>query len=255
MSPATKLARDTWLTLQYEATLMLRQPLAIVTSLFAPVAYLAFFTPLLKSTLGVSSYRAAFQVYVPSLVCLTGLFGGLFAGFALLAAMRQGVIARLQVTPLSRAGMLLGRELTLVATVAIQAVAITALATAFGLRVQPANLVLALIVLAMMVLLGVSLAYALALAVPNESILPTLMNGLAQPLSLLAGGLIPLALAPLWVRDVALWNPFAWATNAARALFEGNVGAAVVWEAFAILAILAVAAVALSARLFARELA
>src|ERR1035441_1741630 len=108
-------------------------------------------------------------------------------------------------------------------------VLITAVALIFGLRVRPANFVLALIVLAMMVLLGVSIAYALALAVPNESVLPTLMNGLAQPLSLLAGVLIPLSVAPLWIKDVALWNPFAWAAKGMGALFQDHIGASVVW--------------------------
>jgi ABC-2 type transport system permease protein len=250
-----KLARDTWLTLQYEVGLQLRSPVTIVTSLLNPVAFLLFFTPFLKSVLHVASYRDAFQIYVPSLLCITGLMGGLFAGFALLAAMSQGVIGRLQVTPLSRTGLLLGRELAFVVNVGIQAILITVVALIFGLRLQPANFVLALIVLAMMVLLGVSIAYALALAVPNESVLPTLMNGLAQPLSLLAGMLIPLSVAPVWERDVALWNPFAWAANGARALFLNQIGASVVWEAFAILAGLALVAVVLSARLFHRELA
>jgi ABC-2 type transport system permease protein len=255
MNPAAKLARDTWLTLQYEGALMIRSPIGIATSLFQPVAFLLFFTPFLKSVLHAPSYRAAFQIYVPSLLCVTGLLGGFFAGFALLAAIRQGVIGRFQVTPLSRSGLLLGRELTFVLTVGVQSVLITVLALIFGLRVGVANFVLALIVLAMTVLLGVSFAYALALAVPNEAILPTLMNGLAQPLSLLAGLFIPLSVAPLWVRDVALWNPFAWSANGMRALFLDHIGASVVWEAGTILAGLALVSVVLSARIFNRELA
>jgi ABC-2 type transport system permease protein len=255
MTAVTKLGRDTWLTLEYEAGLMIRSPITIVTSLLQPVAFLLLFTPFLKSVLHASSYRGAFQIYVPSLLCSMGLFGGLFAGFALLSALRQGVISRFQVTPLSRSGMLLGRQLTLVLTVGIQSVLITVLGLIFGLRVQPANFVLILIVLAMSVLFGVSVAYALALALPNESVLPTLMNGLAQPLSLLAGVFIPLSVAPLWVRDVALWNPFAWAANGMRALFLNHVGASVVWEAGVILAGLAVVSVVLSARLFSREIA
>jgi ABC-2 type transport system permease protein len=250
-----KLARDTWLTLQYEGRLLLTGPVAILTMMFQPVAFLLFFTPFLKSVLHVSSYQTAFQIYVPSLLCITGLFAGLFAGFGLLAAMRQGVIGRFQVTPVSRTGLLLGRELTMVLRVLIQSILITVLALIFGLRVRPANFVLALIVLAMTVILGVSIAYALALAVPNESVLPTLMNGLAQPLSLLAGLLIPLTVAPLWLRDVALWNPWAWTANSMRALFENHIGASVVWEAAAILVGLGVVAVVLSAQLFNRELA
>jgi ABC-2 type transport system permease protein len=250
-----KLARDTWLTFQYEAGQLVHNWASVVTSLFSPFAFLVFFTPFLKSVLHAPSYGDAFRIYVPLLFCSTGLFGGLFAGFTLLAAMRQGVLTRFRVTPLSRAGLLLGRELVFVALIGFQAVVITVAAVIFGLRVPPANIGLALIVLAMMVLLGVSLSFALAIAVPNETLLGNVTNGVAQPLSLLAGVLIPLYLAPLWVRRVALWNPWAWGANGMRAIFEGHIGAAVVWEAALILAGLAVVAVALSSRLFTREIA
>lgn len=250
-----KLARDTWLTFEYEAGQLMRGPLGIAIALLQPVTYLLIFTPLLKSVLHVSSYSGAFKLYVPSLFCYIGLFGGLFAGFALLDAIRQGVIARLRVTPLSRVGLLLGRELTLVLLVGFQAVVITAVALAIGLRVPPANFLLALMLLAMMVLLGVSISFALALLVPSESALAYLMNGVAQPLALLAGALIPLSVAPLWVRDVALLNPYAWGTNGMRTIFGGHIGAPVVWEAGVILAGMSVIAVVLSSRLFTREIA
>ena len=163
-----KLARDTWLTFQYETGQQVHSPLAVAATLLNPVTYLLFFTPFLKSVLHAPSYGDAFQIYVPLLFCSMGLFGGLFAGFALVAAIREGVITRLQVTPLSRVGLLLGRELMLVALIGFQAVVITVIALIFGLRVPPANFLLALIVLAMMVLLGVSISYAMALFVPEE---------------------------------------------------------------------------------------
>jgi ABC-2 type transport system permease protein len=250
-----KLARDTWLTFQYEAGQQLHSPLAVAATLLNPVTYLLFFTPFLKSVLHASSYADAFRIYVPLLFCSMGLFGGLFAGFALVAAIREGVITRIRVTPLSRVGLLLGRELMLVALIGFQAVVITVVALILGLRVPPANFLLALIVLAMMVLLGVSISYALALFVPSERVLGNLTNGVAQPLSLLAGVLIPLSVAPLWVRRVALWNPWAWGANGMRAIFDGHIGASVVWEASIILAGLAVVAVLLSSRLFNREIA
>jgi ABC-2 type transport system permease protein len=250
-----KLARDTWLTFQYEAGQQVHSPLSIAATLLQPVTFLLFFTPFLKSVMHAPTYGDAFRIYVPMLFCAMGLFGGLFAGFALIAAMRQGVIARFRVTPLSRVGLLLGRELMLVLLVGFQAVAITVVALIFGLRVPPANFLLALIVLAMMVLLGVSISYALALFVPNERVLANLTNGVAQPLSLLAGVLIPLSVAPLWVRRVALWNPFAWGANGMREIFQGHIGAPVVWEASIILAGLAAIAVVLSSRLFTREIA
>lgn len=250
-----KLARDTWLTFTYETGRLLHSPKAVAAQLLSPFTYLLFFTPLLKSVMHVSTYGAAFLIYLPSLFCAMGVFGGFFSGLTLLAALREGVIARYRVTPLSRVGLLLGSELRFVVLIGFQAVVMTVLALVLGLRVPPANYLLALILLAMTVLFGVSISYALAILVPNDTALVNLVNGVAHPLALLAGVYIPLAVAPLWVRDVALWNPFAWAANGMRTIFLGHIGAQVVWEACIVLAGLAVVAALLTSRLFAREIA
>src|SRR5215472_4800533 len=154
-----KLARDTWLTFQYEAGQLVHDPVSVAATLLNPVTYVLFFTPFLKSVLHVPTYGGAFRIYVPLLFCSMGLFGGLFAGFTLLAAIRQGVITRLRVTPLSRVGLLLGRELMYVLLVGFQALVVTVVALIFGLRVPPVNLLFALFLLAMMVLIGVSISY------------------------------------------------------------------------------------------------
>jgi ABC-2 type transport system permease protein len=250
-----KLARDTWLTFQYEAGQLVHNPISIAVSLLQPITYLLFFTPFLKSVMGASSYGGAYRIYVPSLFVAMGLYSGLFAGFALLAAIRQGVITRFRVTPLSRVGLLLGTELMWVVLVSFQAIVVTVVAFIFGLRLPLVNLLLALLLLAMMVLIGVSLSYFLALFVPNQNLLGNLINAVALPIGLLAGILIPLSVAPLWMRDVALWNPFAWAANGMRAIFQGHAGAQVVWEGGVILAGLAAMAVVASSRLFSREIA
>jgi ABC-2 type transport system permease protein len=251
-----KLARDTWLTFQYEAGQLVHNPVSIAVTLMQPITFLLLFTPFLRSVVpGVSGYGDAYRIYVPSLFCAMGLFSGLFAGFALIGAIRQGVIARIRVTPLSRTGLLLGRELMFVALIGFQALVITAVALIFGLRVPPLNLLLALLLLALMVLIGVSVSYVLAIFVPNVNVLLNATNGVTEPLALLAGVLIPLSVAPLWVRDVALWNPFAWGANGMRAVFQGHLGAQVVWQASVILGGLTVIAVLGSSRLFTREMA
>jgi ABC-2 type transport system permease protein len=250
-----KLARDTWLTFQYEAGQLVHSPVSIAITLLQPITYLLLFTPFLKSVMGASSYGDAYAIYVPSLFAAMGIFSGMFAGFAMIAAIGQGVIARLRVTPLSRVGLLLGWQLMFVALVAFQAVVIAVVAIVFGLRVPPVNLLLALVLLAMMVLIGVSISYVLTTFVPNQTVLANVTNGITGPLALLAGVLIPLSVAPLWVQDVARWNPFAWGANGMRAVFGGHIGAPVVWQASVILAGLAVVAVVVSSRLFTREIA
>jgi ABC-2 type transport system permease protein len=250
-----KPARDTWLIFQYEVVLLVRNPVTIAITLIQPITYLLLFTPFLKSVMHVPSYGNAFQIYVPSLFTAIGVFNGMFAGFALLAAIRQGVVTRLRVTPLSRVSLLLGRVLMHILLIGFQAVVVTVAAVTLGLRVQPGNFLLALVLLSLTAVLSVSIGYDLTLLVPNESALGTLINSLAQPVSLLAGVLIPLSVAPLWVRTVADWNPFAWGTNGMRAIFQGHTGTSVVWQASLIMGVTALVTLVLSSRLFSREIA
>jgi ABC-2 type transport system permease protein len=250
-----KFLRDTWLTFTYETGQLVTNPKVVASQLLNPLTFLLFFTPFLKGVLHVRTYSEAFLIYLPSLFCAMGIFGGFYAGLALLSALREGVVARFRVTPVSRIGLLLGRELKYVVLIGFQAIFMTVLAVVIGLRVPFTNFLLALVLLAMAVLIGVSLSYVLAILVPNETALSNLINGISQPLALLAGIYIPITLAPLWVRDVALWNPFAWAAKAMRSIFLGHIGTQVVWEAAIILAGMMILATLLSSRMFTREAA
>jgi ABC-2 type transport system permease protein len=250
-----KLVRDTWLIFQYEVALLIRNPVNVAITLIQPITYLLLFTPFLKAVMHANSYGDAYQLYVPSLFAAMGVFSGMFAGFALLAAIRQGVVTRCRVTPVSRVSLLLGRVAMYVLLDGFQGLVVVAAATIFGLRVNVADLVIALVLLSLMVVMSVSFGYDLALIVPNENTLVTLINSITQPVSLLAGVLIPLTVAPLWVRRVADWNPFAWGTNGMRAIFEGHVETRVVWQATLIMGLVALVTVVLSSRLFSREIA
>jgi ABC-2 type transport system permease protein len=139
-----ELARDTWLIFQHETGLMLKNPASIAITLIQPITYLLLFTPFLKSVMGVSTYGGAFGVYVPSLFAAMGVFNGMFAGFALLAAIRQGVITRCRVTPLSRVSLLLGRLLQYILLIGFQGIVVVVTAIAFGLRVGLGNFLVAL---------------------------------------------------------------------------------------------------------------
>ena len=75
--------------------------------------YLLLFAPLLKPALalGVRSDAEAYRIFVPGLLVLLAIFGGLFQGFGLIAELRAGIIERSRVTPVSRLALLLGRSL------------------------------------------------------------------------------------------------------------------------------------------------
>jgi ABC-2 type transport system permease protein len=251
-----KLARDTWLIFQRQTLLLWRNPIWVFVGIFQPVMYLLLFGPLLKpalAPLGATTNAETYRIFVPGLLVLIAIFGGLFQGFGLIAELRAGIIERSRVTPVSRIALLLGRSLRDVLSLLVQAVIITVLALFFGLSVFIVDLLLAYLLLALIAMMTSAVSYGVALRVKSEDALAPLMNTVAQPVLLLSGILLPLAFAPDWLRRIADWNPFSWAVDGTRALFAGDLGDNKVWQGLLIIAVLAVAAVVWAAREFARS--
>ncbi|MCX4474392.1 Daunorubicin/doxorubicin resistance ABC transporter permease protein DrrB [Micromonospora sp. MW-13] len=248
-----KLARDTWLIFQRQMQLLLRNPVWVVVGVFQPVMYLLLFAPLLKPALNAPTQAEAYKIFVPGVLVLLAIFGGLFQGFGLIAELRAGLIERSRVTPVSRLALLLGRSLRDVVSLLLQAVIITLLALLFDLRVFIGDLLLAYLMLALIALMTSAVSYGVALKVKSEDALAPLMNTVAQPVLLLSGILLPLTFAPGWLQGIAEWNPFSWAVDGTRALFAGDLGNDKVWQGLAIIAVLAAAGVVWAARQFARS--
>ena len=98
-----------------------------------------------------------------------------------------------------------------------------------------------------------AISYALALKLRSEDALAPLINAVSMPVLLLSGILLPMQFGPSWLRTLAKWNPFSWAADGARALFNGHPGDPHVWKALVILGAPTVVAAIWSARAFARS--
>ncbi|WP_027342639.1 ABC transporter permease [Hamadaea tsunoensis] len=248
-----KLFRDTWLVFGRATQLLLRNPVWIIVGIVQPVLYLLLFAPLLKPALGAKTNAEAYQVFVPGLLVMLAIFGALFVGFGLIAELRAGTIERSRVTPVSRGALLLGRSLRDVMSLLVQAIIITVLAIPFGLSVRLGDVLLAYLLLGLIAMFCSAVSYAVALKVRSEDALAPLLQTVSQPVLLTAGILLPLAFAPVWLKNVAKWNPFSWAVDGVRALFNGDPGAPAVWKALVIIGVLTVLAVFWAARSFARS--
>ena len=217
------------------------------------VLYLLLFAPLLKPALGAKTNAEAYQTFVPGLLVMLAIFGALFVGFGLIAELRAGVIERSRVTPVSRLALLLGRSLRDVVSLLAQAVLITVLAIPFGLSVELGDVLLAYLLLGLIAMLCSAVSYAVALKVRSEDALAPLLQTVSQPILLTAGILLPLIFAPAWLKNVAKWNPFSWAVDGVRALFNGHPDVPEVWKSLVILGVLTVLSVLWAARSFAKS--
>jgi len=250
-----KVLHDIWIMFQRHVLLMLRRPVWIFLGITQPIVYLSLYAPMLKPALasvGADSLTAAYRIYVPGMLVSLALGCGLYTGFGLLEELASGVVERARVTPVSRVALLLGRSLRDVVMLMIQAAVIVLLSIPLGLFVKIPDLLLAYVTLGLITLSSASFSYGISLRVSDPNVLAQIINNVAQPLWLLSGTILPIALAPLWMRRTADWIPYSWAVNGMRALYAGHDAAPAVWQGIVFVAGAAVLVVGWSARQFAR---
>ena len=249
--------RDTWLIYQRSLVLSLRNPVWVIMGILQPILYLLLFGPLLTNIARMPGFPpgGAFNVFVPGILVMTALFGAAFVGFGLCDEMREGVVERMLVTPTSRAAMLLGRSLRDVTLLLAQALIIVVLAIPFGLEINLGGVAVAFGMLALIGMMMSPVSYILALVLKSEDSLAPVVNGMALPLLLLSGVMLPMSLAPDWLQTVAKFNPLYHAVSAIRALFNANYGDGEIVVGLVVLVVLAVVTIALGARTFSRAAA
>lgn len=246
----------TWVVFHRAMRLSLRNPVWVILGLIQPLLYLSLFGPLLQrivvATPGLPPGNA-WQIFVPGLLVQLGLFGGTFVGFGLIAEYRAGVIERMRVTTAHRTALLTGRVLRDVVVLLAQAVLLTITAVPFGLRVTALGAVLGLTTVALLGAAFSALSYAAALRLKSEDALAPLLNGLAIPVLLLSGILLPMTLAPTWLQRVSDVNPLKHVVSGLRAFFRGDIAsAAAAWGVANTLALVAVG-ILIGTRTFRRE--
>ena len=249
--------RDTWLIFQRSMVLTLRNPVWLIMGLIQPILYLVLFGPLLNSIAAMPGFPrgGAFNVFVPGILVMTALFGSAFVGFGLCEEIREGVIERMRVTPMSRVAMLLGRSLRDVVLLLAQAVVLVVLSIPFGLEINGPGVVVSFALLALVGLVMSPVSYTLALHLGSEDALAPTINAIALPLLLLSGVMLPMSLAPGWLQDLADLNPLYHAVAAIRYLFNASFGNQEVMVGTLVMLGLAVVTIAVGARAFSRAAA
>lgn len=247
-----KLLRDTWLIFRRNLVAVLRNPVWVIIGLIQPILYLGLFAPLLDGVAKAPGFPpgGALTVFLPGLLIQLALFGAAFVGFGLIPELRSGLIERMRVTPVSRLALFLGRAGRDILTLLIQAIVLVVVAIPFGLTVDLGGFALTLGLLVLIGLVMTSFSYATALALKSEDALAPVLNTVVLPTMLLSGVLLPMTLAPRWLRALATVNPLKHAVDATRALFTGHLTDPSVARGLGIMAALAVAAVWWAVRSF-----
>ncbi len=164
---------------------------------------------------------------------------------------RYGVLKRLGASPLPRAGLLLGKVLSLLSLVVLQLILISVVGVALGWRSQvDAALIAGTLTL---VLLGTAAFASLGLLMAGSLRAEATLAGanLVYVVLLVAGAVVvPLSSYPDGMRDVVSWLPSAALAEGLRAVLSG---AGLEWGWVAVLLVWSVLAAGLTTRTFRWE--
>ncbi len=245
---------ETFIIFQRHMRILLRNPVWVFFGLTQPILYLVLFGPLLKRVSGGGlGGNASWQIFVPGLLMQLAIFGAGFAGFGIIQELREGVIDRQRVTPARRLSLILGRTIGNMVTIAVQGAVLVLVALPFGLRASWAGVVGSVLLICVLAL-GVSAAsYAMGLILKDEDAFAPFIQGVSLPLLLLSGVLLPMSLAPAWLRHASQVNPLTHVVDATRALFRGNFGNSDVLWGVAVAIVLGALLAAWGTRTFQRQ--
>jgi ABC-2 type transport system permease protein len=122
-----------------------------------------------------------------------------------------------------------------------------------GLRAPWGGVLLSLVIVALLGATFASLSYSVALITKSEDALAPLLNGIAMPLLLLSGILLPMQIGPTWLQRLSDISPLKHVVNGVRALFRGDISSsASMWGLFWVV-LLTVLGLTVGARTFRKE--
>lgn len=244
-----KFAQDTQLLFIRNLKRRFRQPLWIILGLMQPVLYLLLYMPLLRNLGNTAALPLSMiaQIFVPGMLVIMGV-SSLFAGFGFIPQIREGFITRLLVAPVNRSAILLGFVLEQSFSLLLQIVVLFIIALFLGLKVSVWGVILTFLLVLLIGVTMASLSYVISISTKNEDALASMVNTLYLPIMLLSGIMLPISLAPQWLKNAAHFNPFYYAVEGSRALFMGHFSDVVVIQGFVIMTAAAIFSVWLASK-------
>ncbi|WP_235014677.1 MULTISPECIES: ABC transporter permease [unclassified Parafrankia] len=212
----------------------LREPVWVLMGLMTPLLYLAFFAPVLRPLASGPGFAGdgVLAVFIPGILCLMAFGAGMGAGWIVVAELQTGVIERLRVTPVSRFALVMGSVLRDTVRFVVPALIVIGVAVPFGYHPDAGGTALMLCLLCLLTATVSAWSAALGVTLRDIGSLAAVVTGLQLPLTLPSGILLPLSLAPGWLRGLAHLDPLYYTVQAARLLSAGIVSDRTVAEGF-----------------------
>lgn len=199
-----------------------RMPVWIFLSLFQPIVWLLLFTQIFQSLsqlpqLGTVSYL---QFFAPGVVVMTVIFGSAWAGMGMLQDIDMGILSKMLATPVTRPSIIIGRVISAMVMLVIQALLIFIIAVIMGVKITTGvpGVLLSIVIISLLGLGLAALSNGLALLLRRQEPLIAVINFIALPSVFLSSAMMPAQLLPAWLNTLRHFNPVDYAVVGVRNL-------------------------------------
>ena len=163
-----------------------------------------------------------FDFLAPGIIAMSILFNAMFNGIEVIWDRQFGFLKETLVAPVSRFKIMAGRTLGGATVAFIQGIIVFIIAVAFGFKIQPAAIPLALLFMFLIAILFTAIGIAIASKMDDMHAFPLIMNFILMPLFFLSGALFPLDNLPKVMDFIVKINPLSYGIDGVRGALTGT---------------------------------
>lgn len=223
-----ELFRGAWVVGYREVLRLTGQRSRLVASILTPLLFFALFGAGFNQLVGQIFPGVDLMTFMfPGIVAMTVIMPSVFTGMSVVWDREFGFLRVVLVSPLSRAGIALGKVGGGAAVATLEGLVLLALAPLVGVGVSPGQL--ALLIPLLLLLSGTLSAFGILVGVRirTQEAFQTVMALIVFPLIFLSGIFFPVDATPGWMAVVSKLNPVTYGVDAVRqVLLQGSVSAA-----------------------------
>jgi ABC-2 type transport system permease protein len=222
----TEFFRATWVVAYRDVLRFVSDRSRLLPSLTYPLLFLAIFGAGFNNVVGTMAPGVDLITFqYPGIIAMAVLTNALFAGVSVAADREAGFLKEILVAPLSRTGIVVGKQLGATSVALLQAAILLVLAPLVGVRLEPGT-VLALVPVIVILALALSgLGILLGSFGQSQQGFQTWMQLLIFPMIFLAGVFFPVDSVPDWMAVLSKINPVTYGVDAIRQIFLGSASA------------------------------
>jgi ABC-2 type transport system permease protein len=231
-----------------------RVPGYLVMNLIQPIIWLLLFGQLFKSVVDIPGFSGgSYLVFLtPGIIMMMALFGSAWAGTSYIQDMDRGVMDRLLTSPTSRGALTVSSMIYQAVLTLIQSLVVLGVAWLAGARFGGGFVGVVVLLFSAVLLTFVFSAFsnAMALLTGQQTALIAISQVISFPLMFLSSAIMDTRLSPVWIQNVAKFNPFEWSVVAGREALQANPDWGTIWGHLGLLAALVVVMTALATAAF-----